>query len=645
MATLRDMILTSLRLAGARAYTSGLAAASAAASGLAAANARVDATALAMGRQLNSTYFNMGNMLHMVNRLALALGALATAGAYIGIKFEASMEQSQVAFKLLLGDVGKAKTMLADLFDLAAKTPFEFPQLVDASQKLLGFGMEADKVIPLLTKVGDAVAAVGADPERIDRITRALGQMQAKGKVYSEELLQMADAGLPAYKMLADGMKVTGEQLNSLLRKGQVSAQQGLTILADQMEKRYHGMAAEQAKTFNGLLSTIRDYSRMILGFAVRPLFDYLEKKVLPVVTQIETSIVKWGRSGGFERFQRNLSEAFKEGAGTKKRGLYTPDKQLGLAQKVGRVLGKVWKAISGYFKDLMAALAPAKPFWDNVLGPFLKGVVFGALAGVIGIFKLLIPVIKIFAIVLGWVGKKLAPLKKLFFYIGFIIGYIFGPGKIFGAAVKILGVFGKILKVVVWPLKILFKILGVYYKTQARIIWWILNKLAPAGSKLEGVFLAIMHAWDKVKGVVTAIAGFIKKYIGPIAAAVYQLGAEMAKKFWEGINKHGGWLIKLGYLFNPATAPFAIKSGLGGLFKGGGGGGPAPGPPGVMVNPSTGYAMRPPVTAQTGGNQRYKAGMVPGIGGFTVHTHVNLDGKEVAKSVSRHTADKAARR
>jgi tape measure domain-containing protein len=48
-----------------------------------------------------------------------------------------------------------------------------------------------------MTAIGDAVAGVGGGADAIDRVSLAIGQMQAKGRVQSEELLQLAEAGVP----------------------------------------------------------------------------------------------------------------------------------------------------------------------------------------------------------------------------------------------------------------------------------------------------------------------------------------------------------------------------------------------------------------------------------------------------------------
>ncbi len=116
----------------------------------------------------------------------LGAGFAALGGA--SIKMAAEMEQSKIAFTTMLGSAEKAEAFLQDLSDFAASTPFELPGLIEASKKLLAFGFKAQEIKPMLTSIGDAVAGLGGGAAEIDRVTLALGQMQAKGKVSAGEI-------------------------------------------------------------------------------------------------------------------------------------------------------------------------------------------------------------------------------------------------------------------------------------------------------------------------------------------------------------------------------------------------------------------------------------------------------------------------
>lgn len=188
--------------------------------------------------------------------------------------FNSSMEQSQIAFTTLLGSSDAAKEHLDDLLNFAKTTPFEQQPLIEMDQKLEAMGISADKVIPTLTAVGDAVAGLGGNAQVMDRVTTAIGQMSAKGKASSEEMMQLTEAGIPAWQMLADKIGVTVPQAMDMVTKGTISSGQAIDALTQGMETRFGGMMAAQSQTFSGAMSTISDSAKIALGTAFEPLFS-----------------------------------------------------------------------------------------------------------------------------------------------------------------------------------------------------------------------------------------------------------------------------------------------------------------------------------------------------------------------------------
>ena len=71
--------------------------------------------------------------------VAGTLGAIATAG----IKYNASMEQYQTAFKTMLGNADAADELTDSLKTLAAQTPMAMAELAEASKTRLAFGSTA----------------------------------------------------------------------------------------------------------------------------------------------------------------------------------------------------------------------------------------------------------------------------------------------------------------------------------------------------------------------------------------------------------------------------------------------------------------------------------------------------------------------
>lgn len=246
---------------------------------------------------------------HAFNGVLGAIG-LGVAGAAVGItalgiKTASAMEQSTVGFETMLGSAQKAQDFMKQLQDFAMRTPFEMQGVVSSSQKLLAMGFTAQQVIPTMTAVGDAVSAVGGDAGVLDRVVIALGQMQAKGKISSEEMMQLTEAGIPAWQMLADKIGVSVPDAMKKVTAGAVSSAVGIGALTEGMEKKYGGLMTKQSGTMAGLWSNLKDTMSIASAKIVEPLVplikewmpklivyaqatgDVLAKKVAPAVSQV----------------------------------------------------------------------------------------------------------------------------------------------------------------------------------------------------------------------------------------------------------------------------------------------------------------------------------------------------------------------
>mgnify|MGYP000843431696 CR=1 FL=1 len=192
----------------------------------------------------------------------LAATALAAATAALGIgsvKAAGKMEQLEIAFTTMLGSAEKAKTMLNELQDFAQVTPFDLEAVTDGSRRLLAMGFSAEQIIPVMTAVGDAASGLGLQADGIDRITLAMGQMAAKGKVSAEEIRQLAEAGIPAWKFISESLGITIPEAMKKAEQSQISAAQGLNAIVAGMNNKFGGMMEAQSRTIDGMWSNLMD--------------------------------------------------------------------------------------------------------------------------------------------------------------------------------------------------------------------------------------------------------------------------------------------------------------------------------------------------------------------------------------------------
>jgi len=221
--------------------------------------------------------------------IAASVGGLVSLGAAIqqSVKFNAELEQQGVAFKTLLGNAEAASRRMAELARFAAQTPFELPEIVQASKVLQSLTNGALASGEGLRLVGDAAAATGRPLEEAAMwIGRLYAGLQS-GTPVGEATLRLLEMGLIS--------GTTARRLNDLAESGQ-GAGEAMTILRDTFG-RLGGAMADQSQTFSGLLSTLKDTFNMALADIGKPLFDGLKQgleELIPVVEGLGEKISAW---------------------------------------------------------------------------------------------------------------------------------------------------------------------------------------------------------------------------------------------------------------------------------------------------------------------------------------------------------------
>ena len=228
--------------------------------------------------------------------------ALAGAASFVGssmIGMSSKLEMAQIGFTNMLGSSEAATAHLEELKKFAATSPFEFADVQAGSQRLLAMGINAKDVVPTLTSVGNAVAAMGGGKEQIDRVTMAIGQMNAKGKVSAEEMGQLAEAGIPAWDMLATSIGKSIPETQKLVSEGKIQADTFREAFNEEVPKRFGDAMAAQSQTLPGLMSTLKDTLQMGLAGMAGPLNDNLKQAMTGLSTSLGPLMEALGKAFG----------------------------------------------------------------------------------------------------------------------------------------------------------------------------------------------------------------------------------------------------------------------------------------------------------------------------------------------------------
>lgn len=173
-------------------------------------------------------------------------------------------EKLGVAFETMLGNQEAANKLMADITDLAAKTPFSLTEVAQGAKQLLAFGENSETVIDTLRRMGDIAAGTGTD---IGGLNLAYGQVMTKGKLQAQEMYQFAERGVPIIQELAKVMGVTKAEVTKLVEQGQVGfpiVQKALNNLTNE-GGIFFNLMEKQSKTISGMIGNLGDaFDRML---------------------------------------------------------------------------------------------------------------------------------------------------------------------------------------------------------------------------------------------------------------------------------------------------------------------------------------------------------------------------------------------
>ena len=205
-------------------------------------------------------------------------GAMLRAGGAV-LDYSASLEQLRISFGTLLGSTTKANALLAQLQKFAATTPFDVKDLASVAQRMISVGIETQKVIPLMRDLGNIVAATGeVSAERLEGISTALTQMISKTKVSAEEMEQLAERQVPAWKILSDATGKSQAELRKLAEQGKITSDVMVAALQKISQQKFGDAMKAQAGTFSGSLNVIKNLLMQWSATAFRPFFEELSK-------------------------------------------------------------------------------------------------------------------------------------------------------------------------------------------------------------------------------------------------------------------------------------------------------------------------------------------------------------------------------
>lgn len=210
----------------------------------------------------------------------LLTGGLATmAAAKHVIEVASTFEQLEIRLNAVMGSARDGQQAFEWIKQFAVNTPYSVQQTTDAFMQLKNFGL--DPMDGTLQKVADASAKYGKGADTAQRVTLALGQAWARGKLQGQDTLQMIDAGIPVYDLLSKATGKTAAEIQKMSEKGEMG-RDVMRKLIDQMGVEGAGAAAAKMNSYAGAVSNMGDaFENAIDKLRKQGGFDFITQAVL----------------------------------------------------------------------------------------------------------------------------------------------------------------------------------------------------------------------------------------------------------------------------------------------------------------------------------------------------------------------------
>lgn len=191
---------------------------------------------------------------------AMAFFTLSQAKTFVSqvIAVRSQFQQLEISFVTMLKSKEKANALMAQMADLAAKTPFGLEEVSEGAKRLLAFQVPAEEVTETLRRMGDVASGLGVP---MGQLIHVYGQVKAQGRLKTDDLYQFMNAGIP---IIAELSKVVGKsetEIKDMVSAGKIGFPEVQAVIKNMTNEGglFFNLMAEQSKSLGGQISNLGD--------------------------------------------------------------------------------------------------------------------------------------------------------------------------------------------------------------------------------------------------------------------------------------------------------------------------------------------------------------------------------------------------
>lgn len=229
-------------------------------------------------------------------------GAITGATALLqkGNAYNMEIEQGINSLSILLGDTQKAQEMFEELREYDKISPFDLNQLIASAKEMMAYGIEQEKVVPMMKIFGDI--AMG-DQEKLSHLALAFAQCSSAGKLMGQDLNQMINAGFNPLEYIAKRTGKTVGELREEMSKGAISVDMVTQAFVDATSAggRFYNATEIGSQTIQGKMSIMQADFEAFLGEVSQEFTNVFGGKIVPTVSDYLDQIMDAFHEKGFQ--------------------------------------------------------------------------------------------------------------------------------------------------------------------------------------------------------------------------------------------------------------------------------------------------------------------------------------------------------
>lgn len=174
------------------------------------------------------------------------------------VQTRGQFQQLEIAFGTMLGNEQKAKALMDQMVDTAAKTPFDLMGVAGGAKQLLAYGTAADKVNDTLVRLGNIASGLSIP---LQDIVYLYGTTMVQGRLYAQDVRQFTGRGIPLVKELAAMYGKTAEEINTMVSEGKIGFPEVEKVLNKLTNAggQFYNLMEKQSSSLTGMIANLGD--------------------------------------------------------------------------------------------------------------------------------------------------------------------------------------------------------------------------------------------------------------------------------------------------------------------------------------------------------------------------------------------------